>query len=134
MIDLSSFDTVSAANAGATMELLHPATKTPLRQENGEPITITVAGMDSDVFRKAQRGATNRRLAQRGKVKLNAEELEAESIETLAACTLGWSGIVVAGQPLPFDRANAVKLYTTLPWVREQLDEFVADRANYLGN
>lgn len=132
-MDLSTLNTVTAANAGAVLELAHPTTGTPLRNEAGEALTITLLGVDSDAYRKAQRAAQNKRLAKRGGIKLTAEELEAESIETLAACTVAWANIEFEGRALECNRANAVKLYTALPWVREQVDAFMGDRANFLG-
>ena len=63
---------------------------------------------------------------------LDPEKFEAEGIEVLAACTLGWKGVVVDGAPLPCSRDNAIMLYTRFPWLREQVDQFVSDRSVYL--
>ncbi|MBF0394893.1 MAG: hypothetical protein HQL38_19630 [Alphaproteobacteria bacterium] len=132
MLDLASLDTAAVANSGAVMTLLHPATRQPLAGDDGNPITITLAGQDSEAWRKAQRAVSNRRLAARGKSKLTAEDLEAESLAMLAQCTLGWTGVALDGKPLDCTQANARQLYERLPWVREQADDFVADRANYM--
>jgi len=134
MIDLATLDTSATADKGAVMTLLHPVSRQPLRDGEGREVTLILAGQDSEAFRKAQRAATNKRLSAKGRTKLTAEELEAEAIELLARCTLGWTGIAFDGRPLDHSAANAVRLYERLPWVREQADEFIADRANYLGN
>ncbi|MBF0375535.1 MAG: hypothetical protein HQL38_18530 [Alphaproteobacteria bacterium] len=134
MIDLASLDTAACANRGAAMTLLHPATRQPLLDSEGQAVAITLAGQDSEAWRKAQRIVSNRRLAARGKAKLTAEELEVEALEMLARCTLAWTGVVIDGKALDCTPANARHLYERLPWVREQADDFVADRANYLGN
>lgn len=132
MLDLSQFDTVPAANQGQVMEVLHPATNQPLLDDEDNPVTITLAGIDSDVFRKAQRAATNRRLAMKGRTKITADELETDALETLVACTLGWSGIGMNGEALECNHANIRKVYTEFRWLREQVDEFVGDRAAFM--
>ena len=49
----------------------------------------------------------------------------------LAKCTTDWAGIVVEGETLDCTYENAVKLYGRFAWIMEQVDEFVADRANF---
>ncbi|MBY0431697.1 MAG: hypothetical protein K2Q10_10905 [Rhodospirillales bacterium] len=132
--DLATLDCSRTAERGAVMTLAHPVNRQPLADGEGKPITITLAGQDSDVYRRAQRAITDKRLALRGRARLSAEDLEAEAVETLARCTLGWSGIVLDGKPLECGPASARALYQRLPWVREQADEFIGDRGNYLGN
>lgn len=134
MFDLAQFDVTAAANNGATLQLRHPATGKKLEDAEGAPITITLAGSDSDAYRKAQRQITNRRLAEtkkRGGLKLTSEELEEEALDILVACTLAWSSNLVIDGEVP---SNARKIYQRLPWAKEQADEFIADRAAFLGN
>jgi phage/plasmid-associated DNA primase len=59
-------------------------------------------------------------------------DLKDESVELLAKCTKGWSGITESGKEVPFSYENAVKLYTKYLWLREQIDRFMADRSNFL--
>lgn len=137
MFDLSALDSTTAANEGAVLHLRHPATGRPLEDAEGNPITITLAGSDSDAYRKAQRQITNRRLAEtkrRGGLKLTSEELEEEALDILAVCTLAWSGIVVEGEALACTAANARKVYQRFSWIKEQADEFIGDRSAFLGN
>lgn len=132
MFDLSQFDTVAAANQGATLHLRHPATGKKLEDAEGNPITITLAGSDSDLYRKAQRQITNRRLNEtkkRGGLKMTSEELEEEALDILVACTLGWSSNLVIDGEVP---ANARKIYQRLPWTKEQADDFVNERSHFL--
>jgi hypothetical protein len=133
--DLSDLSTASLSDSGAAMELCHPATNQVLKGDDDKPITITLAGIDSDIYRKAQRKQLNKRLqAGRGKApKLTAEELEEEALDVLAQCTLAWSGnFSVRGQKLECNRANARTLYSEMPWIREQADAFMGERANYI--
>lgn len=129
-MDLSKLNT-AAADQGVEMVLRHPATDDALQTEGGQPISITLAGGDSERARKARNAAHNRRL-QRMNKKLTAESLEAEGLDVLVACTLGWQNIHFEGEDLAFSPDNARKLYKAVPWIREQVDAFIVDRANFL--
>jgi hypothetical protein len=130
LLDLSTLDTTKAAEDGATLEVRHPATGEILTQDNGEPITITLAGTDSDRFRKAQRANNTRRL--RNPRQLDGDDIERDGLNSLVLCTLAWSGIALDGQELDCTPANVRQVYQRLPWLREQADRFVSDRANFL--
>jgi hypothetical protein len=144
MNDLSQFDTNKVR--GRKMTLLRPDNGEPLmdrRVENGEekefPVTITLLSQDSDEFKSTTRKISNQRLQKqikRGikKVAFSAEDIEADNLDLLSACTVGWEGIGLDGAPLEFNRENARLLYRRCAWVREQVDEFIADRVNFLGN
>jgi hypothetical protein len=119
--------------------LRHPTTNEKLfadgadgKPDKSKPITISIVGMDSEQFRTRHRAIINRRLNAGKKVKVTAEEIEAESIDTIAACITGWQHVELDGKALEFSKANAKSLLTRLPWLREQLDEAIADRANFL--
>lgn len=131
-MDLSSLDTASAAAAGATLHLRHPATDAPLTTDEGEPITIACLGMDSQAFVKRQNQVINQRLAAGTKAKVTAEAVLAESVDTIAACITGWQNVILDGAPLAFSPENAKKLLTRFAWIREQVDRFIGDRANFL--
>ena len=64
--------------------------------------------------------------------RIDAESIEAEAIEVLIACTLDWANVAFEGEVLECTKANIRKVYTAFPWVREQVDEFVDDRANFM--
>lgn len=121
---LSKFDTVSSANDGAKLELTD-ANGAAVLKEDGTPLTITLLGKDSDVWIKAENAARNRRLAQGPRMKLTAEALESEAIQALAKVTVAWD------LDAPCTYEEAVKVYTRYPLIREQVDLFVADRANF---
>lgn len=109
--------------------MLDPVTNEPVG------VFITLAGADSAIHRKATATIAKRRLSNTKGFRnraLDPEKFEAEGIEVLAACTLGWKGVVVDGAPLPCSRDNAIMLYTRFPWLREQVDQFVSDRSVYL--
>jgi hypothetical protein len=129
-LDLSNV--MPETEEGHNMTLADPGTGEPLADEAGNPVTILLAGRDSKIYRKAQRTVTNRRLQKRGSNTLTAERLESEANEVLSHCTLGWSGIVFQSEEMVCNYINSKKLYDHLPWVKEQVDEFVAERSNFL--
>lgn len=129
--DLANFEADS--EVGESMTLYNPSTDSPVLDAEGKEVAITLLGPDSKVFKSCQRAAQNRRLKKR-KVKITAEELDSESLEQIVSCTVGWSGIVVDGQALECNRENARALYTRFGWIREQADEFIGDRANFIKN
>ena len=122
--DFATRDVAAKAEAGADLEVLDPVT--------GEAVgvTITLAGADSTIHRKATATIAKRRMSNAKGFRNRA--LDPEKFEVLAACTLGWKGVVVDGAPLPCGRDNAVMLYTRFPWLREQVDQFISDRSAYL--
>ena len=132
--DLSKLNTAAKSNEGAWMPLRDPGTFQVLLDDAEAPVQIQLAGVDSDIYRKAQRRITNMRLSSKRGMspKLTAEEMEAEALDILARCTMAWTGIVENGKSVPCDYDNARKLYATYPWIREQVDAFVNDRANFL--
>ena len=137
-MDLSSLDTVSASAEGACLELRNPVNDAVLRDEkSGEPVTITLVGTDSKDYMKITHEIQNRRLGKRlgkgGRMKTTAEEIEADALELLVASTKSWKHIVVDGAELSFSQANARMLFQRFPWIKEQVDEFIADRSNFLG-
>lgn len=134
-MDLSNLALASSAEEGAALHLKHPVTGEPLFCDDGKPMSITVVGMDSDRFRKAERSIANQRLRQaqrRRSSTMSMEDIEKETVRAFAACTLDWS-LQMGGKPLPFSTDEAVKLYGNpdYGWIREQLDDFMSDRANF---
>jgi len=134
-----TLDTLSAAERGAPCHLVHPSTDTPLT-DNGVDLTITVKGSDAQVFEAQRDAASNkflRNVGRRGGV--DQAEVRAQQIATLAAATVGWTltekFMQLVGLPpetAAFNKANAIKLYSKVPWVREQVDQFAGQRANFL--
>lgn len=118
------------------MILVHPVTRQPIRDAEGTEAWIDVHSSDSPVARSHTKEMQRRRLnmGQRAP-KMTPEELEANAVDLLAALTAGWNLLSMDGAALdvPFSEANARELYSapTLQWVRDQVDDFAADRANF---
>ena len=125
VIDLASLDTAALCEQGAELELTGPGTGEPLG------VYLTLAGMDSRVWRRAANALAEKRTRQRHRV--TADEVRTGTIEILARCTLGWRHVVVDGQELPCNVENARELYSRFPWICEQADAFCSDRGSFLG-
>lgn len=128
-MDLS---TLEPTTDSVPVQLRHPTTNERLTTDTGQAITVSIVGMDSEQFRTRHRAIINKRLNAGKKAKVTAEEIEAEAIETIAACITGWQHIELDGKAMEFSKGAAKTLLTRLPWLREQLDEAIADRANFL--
>lgn len=131
-IDLNDLDIVSAADDGAECILRHPVTGEELRQDDGKPVYLLLAGADSKIYREAQMRLSNARLNRKSGSKISVEDIAAEQLSVLCDCTLGWGGVVISGVELPFDRKAVRSLYERFPVFREQAESFIMDRANYL--
>lgn len=129
-MDLRQFET---GKDGEWLDVLHPTTGEILRDEEGAPMRILLLGKDSDDYRKAQRAATQRRLKSRSKRSMiDAETLEREAVEVLIVCTKDWEGVGDAGEDLSCTPENVRRVYSSYLWLREQVDEFVEDRGNFM--
>ena len=123
------FKSAEAAEGGFTVEIFSPA-------GGALGLKINVLGADSHTYKKAERTMIQRRITKKVK-KVNLEEMEKEAISLLAKCTTGWSGtecLTADGSPIPFEVEFVQALYTDCPWVKEQVEEAMGDRANFLSN
>lgn len=140
MPDLSDFDTIERSSSGVDMEVVNPKTgEVLIDEESGTPITITLTGKDSPEYRGRSHELNNRRLQagmrQGQMILLTAEQLDSDSLELLVLSTKKWhKNFSYGGKTLDCTPANVRMLYTKAPWLREQVDEFVNKRANFLGN
>ena len=141
VLDIGAIDTIKGSDEGARIELLHPTSG----EKTG--VFIKVLGKHSTLFRELVRERGNKRVkmesyaARRGKPlePRTAEQLEADAIELLTACTLGWDCgdesqqvIPFNGEDLPFNVPNVKRVYTERIWVREQIDNAIGDLENFI--
>jgi hypothetical protein len=142
--DLSQFATKKKASDGAKMTVINPQTDKPLIDpETDQPVTITLIGADSDEYKRilhAQQNKVLKQASRTGKLAKTAESIESDALELLVKSTKGWEGISIETAedgkaiPLPFNEANARRLYETVPFLRDQASDFINDRNNFLGN
>jgi hypothetical protein len=131
-MDLSNFSSTYRPEEGSELHLRDPA-GSPLSNDDGTPMSLTLLGSDSDVAVKARNASTNRVLKQRGRGQITAESAQADATALLAACTTGWN-ITLGGQKPEFSREAVARLYADpkFAFIREQADEFIAERANFM--
>ena len=114
---LSSLYTTDLHADGAELEILDG-------EDKPTGLFITVMGVDSQVFRdhaKKQQKAYIESL--RSKKDFDDEDM---SIDGMVAATIGWSGTSEEFSP-----ELCRELYTKAPYVKDQVDRFIADRANF---
>ncbi len=131
MADLANLDTAKASEGGATLELRHPVTDEPLCHDDGKPMTIVIAGYDSPRWRKANRAQLDARVAAGRKAKITAEDMERAGVDLLVAATLKWD-ITLDGKRPECNPANVRDAYNRFIWLREQVDNFAANRGNFI--
>jgi hypothetical protein len=131
--DIAEFDTIAASEEGATMEVRHPKTNEVLRHADGHPMTITFYGKDSDRFRELARRQQDRRIQanMRTRQPILSAVMEKDEIELMVAATKSWD-IVLGGKVPPSDPKEYRAAYAKYPWLKEQGDEFVGVRANFI--
>lgn len=127
--DLNSLKPVKADD-GAILEVVHPES-----EEIIPGMTITLLGQDSKVYRKIQlakqQAALNRIAKGKKAIELDAEKLVEDSIDDLVKITTAWSGFMLDGKELKCTPENIRTVYSEWAWIREQVQEFVADRSNF---
>lgn len=136
-MNLAAYDTVAASDRGADLELILPNGKPILDEKTGKPWTIKLMGVDSRQYQDSQHKVANRRINRRSRTRkgLSAEELDSDQLEVLLDVTSSWFGIQLGPNdpPLEFTRENARLVYTRFPWIRDQAEDFIGERSNYLG-
>lgn len=131
MFEISEFETTDVAD----MPVKNPKNGKPM-MDGKLAVVIKLAGRDSEIYRKVSRELANKRAeairAAGADAQPTDDDLENEALDLLSALTLGWVGIAANGEPYPFSQENARKLYERLPWLREEVDRFVGNRANFM--
>lgn len=112
----------------AEINIAHPLTG----EETG--MKIRVVSLDSDKYHQISMKLQNENIkyARKNRGKTTAEKLSSDAIELLANVTVGWDNIKINGEDLPFSLENARKLYEDYAFIKEQVDEFIGDRRNFI--
>jgi hypothetical protein len=98
-------------------------------------MVVDVYGIDSPQYKKASLARQNKALKgmKRGKQKdATAEEIEDRGFEVLVSCTAGWSGFESGGKPLEFNDENVDNVYRKFSFIKEQVDEAISNRVNFM--
>jgi hypothetical protein len=114
---ISKLYTTDLHDAGSEIEVLDD-------QGAKTGLFITVVGVDSTVFR-AQAKKQQRAYIESLRSKKDFDD-EAFATESLVAATIGWRGT-----DEKFTKKLCKELYTKAPYIKDQIDLFIADRANF---
>ena len=136
-MDLHKLDTIEKSEEGTKLHLVDHEGEY-LYEPDGDlehPTTITLRGNDSPEVMRYRHTLANDALdksVRAGRMKFKASA--ADDLAILAMCTIGWENIKVNGELLEFNRLNATNLYKWFPFIKEQANAHIGDRANYVGN
>lgn len=92
-----------------------------------KPVTWTVAGEHSQLYRTQERTVRDRFFKRRSRGSVDAEDLEEQALELLSRVSLGWQGIVEGGRLIPFDREKAKDILRKATWIRRQVSAAPGD-------
>ena len=127
-MDLSN---LKATQDAQSLELLHPSTGTVLKDDSGKAFTIDLLSSDTNSYKSEFNKLMKAAREQKGEQ--TARDAEEKACDMLAKITVGCY-LVMEGKPLKFS-AQAIKdLYFNpeFTWIREQVEAFIRDRANFI--
>lgn len=113
--------------------IVHPTSFDVLNNDDDTPMVITVYAPHSKVYKAAMHEQTNKRLKQaqnKKKVEITAEDLEDATLDLLAKTTKGWK-ITYGGSKPKFSIAKAKEIYAEVFWIRDQIEEAVANSLDF---
>lgn len=113
------------------LHLRHPVSDEPLYTADGSPMVIRVGSRDTKAYKDVQTRWQNE-LLRRGIRKLSAEMVQANTLDKLAALTLGWN-LEGRDGPIPCSADTARRLYHDKPWIHEQVEAAFSDLGRFLG-
>ena len=123
--DFTKLDFATKAEEGAVMQVKNPLT--------GEALgaTITLIGTDSKAFRDLAKQRATAALKRTKEEQENYDSDDEMSV-MLSKCTLAWLGVEEGVEAVEFSQENALMMYRKYRWLRDQVDQFIGDRANFL--
>ena len=117
----------------ATLKLKHPISGLPTG------VCIELAGPEHaarQAIEWERTRAIRAEMESTGKYGFKAlAEIKLDAIERLVACTLGWSGLSLGGQPLAYSADACTRLYADpkWAWVRDKVKEALDQRELFIG-
>lgn len=130
-MDLANLDLSKKSENQATLIVLHPITMEEMVDSNGDAVTITLLGMESAIAKRITHARAQRQINTR-KSKQDLNEMREFTINLLSKLIVSSHGFNEDGVAIDLaDEATAVRVLTQYSWLREQIDEFLMDRANF---
>lgn len=125
-MDIATAPTVTAReDDGITIELNDEKNQPAFGLDGTTRTSVTVAGTYSKRYRLAQ--VANRKTMRKRRGVVDDETIDGLAKEQIAACIIAWTGFDQKGQDYPLTRENALNVLTTMPWVREQIENAMTD-------
>lgn len=127
-LDLADYEDATSAE----VRIKHPETGAPTS------MVITIAGPEHPARRRIafdRQRKVRAQIQRTGKMQLQDPEDDlADDTELLVACTLGWSGLVMAGQPVAHSAKAARDLYEDPKrrWLRAQVRAALDERELFI--
>lgn len=118
-MEIKDIYTLEDHEAGSDIVITDP------RTGKDTDFVITVMGVDSKAFRKANGAAMRKVLMQKD------IDTDSETAEVLASITLGWKGLTDNGEEVEFSKDKAIALYTNAPYIADQVNVFIGNRKNF---
>lgn len=115
------------------VEIVHPNTLEPLKNEDESTMTITMYAPHSKEYKAVVHEQTNKRLKQTQKNKrmeLTAEDLERAGLELLAKATKSWN-ITFGGKQPKYSIDAAIDIYDEVFWIRDQIEEAINESLDF---
>lgn len=138
MSNLNNFNVVEKANKGTVLDLLDPFTGEVMTDEgekigdkkNIKPLYLRLLGSDSDVYRNAIKRRFERSQNKK-KQKLDLDDAQLKGAELLAKCTTECY-LIEDDKAVECTQSEMIRLYLKYPWLREQAEEFMGERSNFM--
>lgn len=127
-MNLRDYEFRRVAEEGVSVPLLDPVT--------GEATgaALKLRGRDAPTLKALELEQRRRRLeqlARDGVDRIEPQQRDEEELEMLVAATVGWEGLALDGEAIPFSAEKARWLYTEFPCFFEQARVAVVKRANF---
>ncbi len=115
------------------VKLVHPNTGDALKNDDKTEMTITVYASHSKEHKAAMHEQTNKRLkAMQGnkKIDFKSEEIEEATLTLLSKVTADWN-VTYGGEKPKLTVAKAKELYGEVFWIKDQIEEALADSLDF---
>lgn len=130
----ADLESIGAPKETTKVTLFHPVSGDELRDAEGNPMFVEVYGQDSETFRKVERAITNRNIQKAQKSRrasLTADQMESQRMERIVKCVKSWN-LVIGGESPECEEPKVREVLEKYDWLRDQVEEGIYDRANFL--
>ena len=122
---------LGTAQESCVMELLHPVTQEVILDDKGKAFSLSLLSADTNKY-KAEYSKVIK-LARSKKTEQTMRESEERACELLAEVTTDCH-LIMDGKKVVNDKASICELYLNpqYSWIREQVEQFMRDRSNFI--